>query len=143
MHAERPRRVPGVGRLAAGSQQGLTALLDRIREAFGMDSVTLLERTSADGPPPADGTANQTRSMSGSWHVVASRGEPAVTRPEEADVEVPVADTLSLALRGRTLPAADWRVLGAFASYAAVALDQQRLAAEAQAAKPIAAADRR
>ena len=27
--------------------------------------------------------------MSGSWHVVASRGEPAVTRPEEADVEVP------------------------------------------------------
>ena len=123
-------------------QQGLSALLDRIREAFGMDSVTLLERTSADGPPPADGTANQTRSMSGSWHVVASRGEPAVTRPEEADVEVPVADTLSLALRGRTLPAADWRVLGAFASYAAVALDQQRLAAEAQAAKPIAAADR-
>jgi two-component system sensor histidine kinase KdpD len=123
-------------------QQGLSALLDRIREAFGMDSVTLLERTSADGPPPADGTANQTRSMSGSWHVVASRGEPAVTRPEEADVEVPVADTLSLGLRGRTLPAADWRVLGAFASYAAVALDQQRLAAEAQAAKPIAAADR-
>jgi two-component system sensor histidine kinase KdpD len=33
-------------------------------------------------------------------------------------------------------------VLGAFGSYAAVALDQQRLAAEAQAAKPIAAADR-
>src|ERR1017187_3220676 len=108
-------------------QQGLSALLDLIREAFGMDSVTLLERPSADGPPPAGGTASGTRSMSGSWHVVASRGEPAVTRPEEADVEVPVADTLSLALRGRTLPAADWRVLGAFASYAAVALDQQRL----------------
>ena len=33
-------------------------------------------------------------------------------------------------------------MLGAFASYAAVALDQQRLTAEAQAAKPIAAADR-
>src|SRR6202522_536889 len=30
-------------------QQGLSALLDRAREAFGMDSVTLLERTSADG----------------------------------------------------------------------------------------------
>jgi two-component system, OmpR family, sensor histidine kinase KdpD len=40
------------------------------------------------------------------------------------------------------LPAADRRVLGAFASYAAVALDQQRLAAQAEAAKPIAAADR-
>jgi two-component system sensor histidine kinase KdpD len=123
-------------------QQGLSALLDRIREAFGMDSVTLLERTSTDDPPPADGAASEARSMSGSWHVVASRGEPAVRAPEDADVEVPVADTLSLALRGRTLPAADRRVLGAFASYAAVALDQQRLSAEAQAAKPIAAADR-
>jgi two-component system, OmpR family, sensor histidine kinase KdpD len=123
-------------------QQGLSALLDRIREAFGMDSVTLLECTSPDGQPPADTSADRVRSTSGSWHVVASRGEPAVTRPGEADVEVPVADTLSLALRGRTLPAADRRVLGAFASYAAVALDQQRLSAEAQAAKPIAAADR-
>jgi two-component system sensor histidine kinase KdpD len=120
-------------------QQGLSALLDQVREAFGMDSATLLECVPADG---AARPAGQTRSMSGSWHVVASRGEPAVTTPEEADVEVPVGDTLSLALRGRPLPAADRRVLGAFASYAAVALDQQRLAAEAQAAKPIAAADR-
>ena len=123
-------------------QQGLSALLDRVREAFGMDSVTLLERTSPDAQQYAGGTAGESRSISGSWHVVASSGEPAVTRPEEADVEVPVADTLSLALRGRALPATDRRVLGAFASYAAVALDQQRLAAEAQAAKPIAAADR-
>jgi len=128
-------------------QQGLNALLDRVREAFGMDSVTLLEQGSPDGGPggatlPAGPGAGRGRSMTGSWQVVASRGEPAVTRPEDADVEVPVADTLSLALRGRPLPASDRRVLGAFASYAAVALDQQRLAAEAQAAKPIAAADR-
>ena len=53
-----------------------------------------------------------------------------------------MGNNLLLALRGRPLPAADRRVLGAFASYAAVALDQQRLAAEAEAAKPIAAADR-
>jgi two-component system, OmpR family, sensor histidine kinase KdpD len=118
-------------------QQGLSALLDRVREAFGMDSVTLLECTSVE-----DASAGRIRTTAGSWRVVASRGEPAVTRPDEADVEVPVADSLSLALRGRPLPAADRRVLGAFASYAAVALDQQRLAAEAQAAKPLAAADR-
>jgi two-component system, OmpR family, sensor histidine kinase KdpD len=49
---------------------------------------------------------------------------------------------LSLALRGRPLPASDRRVLAAFATYAAAALDQQRLAAQAEAAKPIAAADR-
>ena len=123
-------------------QRGLSALLDRIREAFGMDSVTLLECTSPDGDPPADASADRIRGTPGNWHVVASRGEPAVTWPGEADVEVPVGDSLLLALRGRPLPAADRRVLGAFASYAAVALDQQRLAAEAQAAKPIAAADR-
>jgi two-component system, OmpR family, sensor histidine kinase KdpD len=122
-------------------QQGLSALLDRIREAFGMDSVTLLECPAVDGNA-ADTSAERLRGVPGGWHVVASQGTPVVTRPGEADVEVPVGDRLSLALKGRPLPASDRRVLGAFASYAAVALDQQRLAAEAQAAKPIAAADK-
>jgi len=121
-------------------QEGLSALLDRVREAFGMESVTLLECVSPDGQqPPA---AGRMRTITGSWHIVASRGEPAVTSPEDAEVEVPVADSLLLALRGRPLPAVDRRVLGAFASYVAVALDQQRLTAEAEAAKPIAAADK-
>jgi two-component system, OmpR family, sensor histidine kinase KdpD len=123
-------------------QQGLSALLDRIREAFGMDSVTLLECAAPDDSQPAGALAERLRGMPGSWHVVASTGMRPVTRPDEADVEVPVTDRLSLALRGRPLPASDRRVLGAFAAYAAVALDQQRLAAEAEAAKPIAAADR-
>ncbi len=113
-------------------QQGLTALLDRIREAFGMESVTLLECTSPNG----------TRALASSWQPVASCGDCPLTSPEEADVQIPVADSLSLALRGKPLPASDRRVLGAFATYAAVALDQQRLAAQAEAAKPIAAADR-
>src|SRR5271170_7996668 len=76
-------------------QQGLSALLDRIREAFAMDSVTLLECRPSDGQRPADTSAAQIRSMSGCWRVVASSGEPAVSTPEEADVEVPVADSLS------------------------------------------------
>jgi two-component system sensor histidine kinase KdpD len=121
-------------------QHGLTALLDRIREAFGMDSVTLLESTSPDGQS-VDGVAGANR-LAGAWRPVASCGDCPVTRPEEAEVEVPVADNLSLALRGRPLPASDRRVLGTFATYAAVALDQQRLSAAAAAAKPIAAADR-
>jgi two-component system sensor histidine kinase KdpD len=122
-------------------QHGLTALLDRIREAFGMDSVTLLECTSPDGQA-SDGSTGRLRTLAGSWRPVASCGDCPITRPEEADVEIPVGDSLSLALHGRTLPAADRRVLGAFGAYAAVALDQQRLAAQAEAAKPIAAADR-
>jgi two-component system sensor histidine kinase KdpD len=115
-------------------QQALPAVLDRVREAFGMDSVTLLERTSSQ--------ATAARNPAADWAPVATAGGRPATRPEDADVEVPVTDSLCLALRGRTLPATDRRVLGAFAAYAAVALEQQRLAAEAQAARPIAEADR-
>jgi two-component system, OmpR family, sensor histidine kinase KdpD len=125
-------------RTTAGSilqgQGTLDALLERTREAFGMRSASLLERLD-----PAGGAG---RGPAGEWAVVACSGDAPVTRPDDADVDVPVTDTLSLALAGRPLPADDRRVLGAFAAYAAVALEQQRLTAEAEAAKPIAAADR-
>src|SRR6516165_8029501 len=120
------------GDVLAG-QHPVEAVLDRVREAFGMDSVTLLERGGDGGTPTGPAAA---------WTVVAHSGPDAVTRPDEADVEVPVAKGLRLALRGRTLTAADHRVLNAFAAYAAVALEQQRLSAEAEAARPIAEADR-
>jgi two-component system sensor histidine kinase KdpD len=131
--AESELLVTTAGSVLRG-QRVVTAVLDRVREAFGMDTVTLLESSPA---PSAPG-----RSAPAAWTAVASSGETALASPGEADVDVPVTDTLSLALRGRTLPAADRRVLGAFAAYAAVALEQQRLAAEAEAARPIAAADR-
>jgi len=125
-------------RTTAGSilrgQGTLDALLERTREAFGMRSASLLERLD-----PSGGAG---RGPAGEWAVVACSGDAPVTRPDDADVDVPVTDTLSLALAGRPLPADDRRVLGAFAAYAAVALEQQRLTAEAEAAKPIAAADR-
>jgi two-component system sensor histidine kinase KdpD len=108
-------------------QQALAAVLSRVREAFGLDSVTLLERGPERG---AD------------WVQVATAGEFPVPSPEVADSEFPVTDKLVLALRGRPLAAADRRVLGAFAAYAATALEQERLAAAAEAARPIAQADR-
>ncbi len=134
-------------------QQALPAVLDRVREAFGMDSVSLLE-LSDQGPntqqarlrAAADASANPPHVASarqaGQWTVVGCSGDPAACRPEEADVEVPIGDGLVLALRGRTLPATDRRVLGAFAAYAAAALEQGRLTAAAEAARPIAQADR-
>jgi two-component system, OmpR family, sensor histidine kinase KdpD len=115
-------------------QGSLDALLDRTREAFGMRSASLLERRDVPGSPA--------RGPAAEWSVVAASGEHPATRPDAADVDVPVTDALSLALTGRPLPAGDRRVLGAFAAYAAVALEQQRLTAEAEAARPIAAADR-
>ncbi len=129
-NAESELLVTAAGSVLRG-QRALAAVLDRVREAFAMESVTLLERQPGAPRGPAAG-----------WTPVATAGGPALARPEEADVDVPVTDSLVLGLRGRALPAADRRVLGAFAAYAAVALEQQRLAAEAEAARPIAEADR-
>jgi two-component system sensor histidine kinase KdpD len=131
--AESELLVTTAGNVLRG-QRAVEAVLDRVREAFGLDSVTLLECGQAP--------STSARNPAAGWQVVAYSGEPPVTRPADADTEVPVAETLSLALLGRALPASDRRVLGAFAAYAAVALEQQRLAAEAEAARPIAEADR-
>jgi two-component system sensor histidine kinase KdpD len=100
-----------------------------------MDSVTLLECPPGPAGRPPPGQARE-------WAAVAHSGGPALSTPDQADVEVPVTDTLSLALCGPAVPATDRRVLGAFAAYAGVALEQQRLAAQAEAARPIAEADR-
>jgi two-component system sensor histidine kinase KdpD len=118
--AESELLVTTAGSILRG-QGSLDALLDQIRESFGMRSACLLERqggASGSGLGPA---AN--------WTVVASSGESPACRPEDADVNVPISDTLSLSLAGRPLPASDRRVLAAFAAYA-------------EAAKPIAAADK-
>ena len=119
-------------------EKPLQAVIDRVREAFGMDTVSMLERDA--GPGGAPKTAS-------SWHVVAASGgavteQRPMTSPDDADVAMPIDDNLCLAARGRTLPATDRRVLGAFATYAAAALEQERLIAEAEAARPIAEADR-
>ncbi len=132
-NAESELLVTTAGSILRG-QGALDALLDRTREAFGMTSACLLERRDS-GAPAA-------RSPAASWALVACAGESPATRPDAGEVDIPVTDSLSLALTGRPLRAGDRRVLGAFAAYAAVALEQQRLAAEAEAAKPIAAADR-
>ena len=121
-------------------QGAVDAILERTREAFGMRSVSLLECSSACGADSGEGAAR--RGPVAKWNCVGSAGEAPARRPEDADVEVPISDSLSMALSGRPLPAGDRRVLGAFAAQAGVALEQQRLAAEAEAAKPIAAADR-
>jgi two-component system sensor histidine kinase KdpD len=130
--AESDLLVTAAGSVLSG-EQPLQAVVERVREAFGMETVTLLERQSAPelGPRAGDG-----------WLSVATAGGPPLARPEDGDVEMPVTDGLCLAARGRTLPAADRRVLGAFAAYAATALEQQRLTAAARAARPIAEADR-
>ena len=95
------------------------SLLEQIREAFGLHSVTMVERTD-DGERP-----------------VVTCGRPE-TGDEDAE-SVAITDTLALRLSGRALPAAERRVLVAFAEQAAVALHQRRLAAQAAEAERLAA----
>ncbi|MFD5583231.1 ATP-binding protein [Streptomyces sp. NPDC058733] len=108
-------------------ETSLEALLERVRETFGMESAALLERESDVAPWTCAGRAGP--------------GGP-VERPEDADVDVPVGDHMALALTGRVLPAEDRRVLAAFAAQAAVVLDRQRLRQEADQAKELAEGNR-
>lgn len=107
-------------------ETALDALLDRVRETFAMESVALLERSSDVEP----------------WTCAGSVGPTPVTRPDDADVDMPVGDNMALALSGRVLPAEDRRVLGAFAAQAAVVLDRQRLVGEAEQARRLAEGNR-
>jgi two-component system sensor histidine kinase KdpD len=105
----------------------LEALLDQARESFGMTSAALLERSAADG----DG-----------WTCLGSVGADPASSPANADADAALTDSLVLTLRGRALPAADRRVLGAFADHLAVVLERRRLAEEAGRARKLAEANR-
>jgi two-component system, OmpR family, sensor histidine kinase KdpD len=131
-----------LGTLAGSILRGetaLPALLERVREAFGLTSVTLLERTPHAATTGRGATA---RGPADEWSVVASAGSDRCERPQDADTEVPAGDTLLLALRGRSLRSEDQRVIGAFAAQAAVILERHRLSEAAAAAVPIAEGDR-
>jgi two-component system sensor histidine kinase KdpD len=114
----------------------LIALLERLRETFGLRAVSLLERVP-DVPAGPDRQHDPK-----AWRVAASVGEEPCGTPAGGDVEVRADDDLSLVLCGRVLDAADQRIVEAFAAQAALALRQERLAKEAAAARPLAEADR-
>ncbi|MEU9117232.1 sensor histidine kinase KdpD [Streptomyces sp. NPDC048483] len=110
----------------------LDALLERVRETFGMDTVALLERSSDVAPWTCAGRAGG----------ADGADDKPLRRPEDADVDMPVGDHMALALTGRVLPAEDRRVLAAFAAQAAVVLDRQRLVGEAERARELAEGNR-
>ncbi|GHF30966.1 sensor histidine kinase [Streptomyces mashuensis] len=97
--------------------QSVPVLLDRTRETFGMDSAELRPRDGRDGE---GGEAGDGR----------------------AETRVPVGDDSVLVLRGRALPAADRRVLTAFAAHLTAAVERARLAEAAAEVEPVKAADR-
>ena len=132
-------------------QKAIPALLERSREAFGMESVALLERAvteqaeldHAELERAAVEPGRAARGGNGAgWRLVAAAGPRPCTAPGEGDAIVAATGSAVLALRGRVLPASDQRVLTAFAAQVGVALEQARLAEAAAAAKPLAEAHR-
>ncbi|GAA1407841.1 sensor histidine kinase KdpD [Kitasatospora putterlickiae] len=127
----------------------LPALLEKSRTAFGMRTVALLDRTggevlasraSPDGAARDSGSGND----DGSGDGFGSGDGDGGSEPGQADAttEVPVGPDAVLVLTGRRLPAADQRVLTAFAAHVAAALERDRLAVAAAEVEPIKAADR-
>jgi two-component system sensor histidine kinase KdpD len=94
----------------------LPRLLEKVQKTFGLTSVALLEQV----PPGSD-----------HWTCVASSGPAGCQDPAGADVDVAVESDLHLIGTGRTLPAADRRLLEVVGGQALLALRSQRAAAAA------------
>jgi two-component system, OmpR family, sensor histidine kinase KdpD len=107
-------------------ETALTALLDRVRETFGLTSVGLAER--ATNLPDA------------AWEVVAFAGEASPS--PQAEVRISLGDSRMLLATGRKPRAEDQRVLDAYAAQAAVVRDRELLSEQAAEADEIAEADR-
>ncbi|MER5350370.1 ATP-binding protein [Kitasatospora sp. NPDC002551] len=114
----------------------LPALLEKSRTAFGMRTVALLERTGGEVLASCDASAGAAGAAP-----AGAGAEPGPER-DEVTTEVPVGADAVLVLTGRRLPAADQRVLTAFAAHVAAALERDRLAVVAAEVEPIKAADR-
>jgi two-component system sensor histidine kinase KdpD len=116
--------------------EAISTLLERFRETYSMESVCLLQRSDTEGPRLPDEIDDPSR-----WTLVAATGTDPATCPGRADTVIDAGPGAVLALRGRTLPAADQRVLAAFAAQATAAMERRRLAREAASAQTLAAAD--
>jgi two-component system sensor histidine kinase KdpD len=91
--------------------------------------VSLLER-------PAD------RLDDSGWQVAGAVGQAPPSAPGEADIQVPISDTVTMAANGPAPRPEDLRVLTAFAAQAATALERQRLTQQAAQGQGAVEADR-
>jgi two-component system sensor histidine kinase KdpD len=110
-------------------ETALPALLERVREAFGMTGAVLMERVDTD-------------ELTETWRPLAAAGTATCLRPEDGDAEIPARDDLVLVLQGHSLAADERRLVGAFADHAAALVDRARLTEAAAEAKPLAEADK-
>ena len=98
--------LASLSRSVLGGEDTADALVSRLRETFGLSGVELVAR---------DGTG---------WRSLASSGEPVAESPS---TRVAIDGDRALLLYGRPLPAADRRVVEAFATQAGLVLEYRRL----------------
>ncbi|WAB82376.1 DUF4118 domain-containing protein [Microcella daejeonensis] len=117
--AESATLVSVAGSVISGAD-ALDTLVHRLREAFGLTSVILSQRGD----------------------VTHSARDASLADDRDVETRIPLGEGSTLYLRGPALTSSDRTILGAFVSQLALALLQRRLAGEADAARPIAEADR-
>jgi two-component system sensor histidine kinase KdpD len=100
----------GLSRSVLTGADTAEAIVERLRETFGQDAVSLLERRTGGG-----------------WMVLAASGGPCAAHPDEGDTTVAVDDDHRLVLCGEPLRASDRRVLEAFAVQTGLVLEYRRL----------------
>jgi len=103
-----------------GGEDAVHALVTRLREAFGMTSVLLRE----------------------AGDIVAAARDPDLAANDDQETTIPLGPASNVYLRGRPLTPSDRRILAAFVSQLATALEQRRLREEAAGARPLAEADK-
>jgi len=101
--------MAGLARSVLTGQDTADAIVERVRETFGQEAVSLLTRTASG------------------WEVTAASGEQCASQPDEGDTRVRVDDDHVLALCGAPLRATDQRVLDAFALQTSLVLEYRRL----------------
>lgn len=101
-------------------EDAVQALVTRLRESFGMTSVLVRQDSE----------------------IVAAARDPEITSDDDQETTFPIGRHASVYVRGRPLTATERRILGAFISQLATALEQRRLRAEAADVRPLAEADR-
>jgi two-component system sensor histidine kinase KdpD len=101
----------------------LRSLVAHLRSSFGLDAVAILSRSESG------------------WQIEMAAGTDVPARPEDADVVDELGSGVVLALRGRQLTVDDRRVLAAFATQVAAALERTRLSDAAASAGALAQAN--
>jgi len=99
-------------------------LMAGLRSAFGCASVSVLRREGDH------------------WRVESSAGEPVPTKPDDAQISVPLDPDTQLAVCGSDLGREELQILRAFTGQLALAVERRRLRAEAAATEGLVEANK-